>query len=116
MMSDGPEEVLYSPASGMHVNTQRLFDNFKGIKQQEYEAALSKFLEGNIAKHSFDDLSLCLSYLETVDGAAVTPAYREELLDGVVASNQVRRISSYTWLLDPSVPAIGEDDLSFLRC
>ena len=115
MMSDGPEEVLYSPANGMHQNTQKLFDNFKGVKHGEYEAALSKFLSGNIARHSFDDLSLCLLYLETADRAALTSAYREELFEGVVASNQIKRVSSYTWLLDPSVPADGEDDLSFLR-
>jgi serine/threonine protein phosphatase PrpC len=116
MMSDGPEEVLYSAANGMHANTQKLFDNFKGVKSKEYVAALSKFLSGNISKHSFDDLSLCLLYLETADKAALSPAYREELFEGVVASNQVSRISSYTWLLDSSIPAKGEDDLSFLRC
>ena len=116
MMSDGPEEVLYSAANAMHANTQKLFDNFKGVKAKEYEAALTKFLAGNIAKHSFDDLSLCLLYLENIDKAALTPVYQEELLDGVTASNQLTRISSYTWRLDPSISPKGEDDLSFLRC
>lgn len=116
MMSDGPEEVLYSGAGGMHRNTQKLFDNFMGVRRAEYTAALEKFLSGNIARHSFDDLSLNLLYLETADFEQLTPAYREELFDGVVSRSQVCRVSSYAYLLDPSVPAKGTDDLSFLRC
>ncbi|MBQ8358049.1 MAG: protein phosphatase 2C domain-containing protein [Clostridia bacterium] len=116
MMSDGPEEVLYSGVSGMHRNTQKLFDNFMGVRRAEYGAALTKFLEGNIAKHSFDDLSLNLLYLETADSGSLSPAYKEELFEGVVAKNQAVRVSSYAYLLDPTLPPKGTDDLSFLRC
>ena len=116
MMSDGPEEVLYSGAGGMHRNTLKLFDNFNGVRHGEYMAALSKFLSGNIAKHSFDDLSLNLLYLETAEWGKLSEAYRAELLEGVTSMEQVRRVSSYACLLDPSVPATGKDDLSFLRC
>ncbi len=116
MMSDGPEEVLYSGAGGMHPNTLKLFDNFVGLREAEYTAALAKFLESNIARHSFDDLSLNVLYLETAEWGKLTPAYREELFAGVVSTEQTRRVSSYAYLLDPSVPAHRQDDLSFLRC
>jgi serine/threonine protein phosphatase PrpC len=114
MMSDGPEEVLYS-AGGMHRNTLKLFDNFAGVGSAEYTAALEKFLKGSIAKHSFDDLSLNVLYLETVDTLKLNPAYRGEMLAGVSSLTQIRRVSSYAYLLDNSLPAGSPDDLSFLR-
>lgn len=116
MMSDGPEEVLYSAAGGMHPNTLKLFDNFVGLRNAEYTAALRNFLSANISKHSFDDLSLNVLYLETAEWSKLSPAYREELLEGVNSLEQVRRVSSYACLVDPSVPATCRDDLSFLRC
>ena len=116
MMSDGPEEVLYSGAGGMHPNTLKLFDNFVGLRQADYTAALAKFLESNIARHSFDDLSLNVLYLETAEWQKLNLAYREELFAGVTSTEQVQRVSSYAYLLDPSVPAKRQDDLSFLRC
>ncbi len=116
MMSDGPEEVLYSAAGGMNRNTLKLFDNFAGRGRKEYGAALDKFLEGTIAKHSFDDLSLNVLYLETAEWSALSPAYREELLAGVYSLEQVQRVSSYACVLDPTLPAKTQDDLSFLRC
>lgn len=115
MMSDGPEEVLYSGADGMHQNTGKLFDNFRGVAQSDYSAALSKFLTGNIAKHSYDDLSLNLLYLETVDGAKVSSAYKEELFAGLTGRAQVRRVSAYAYFADPTLPCGKADDLSFLR-
>jgi hypothetical protein len=116
MMSDGPEEALYSGAAGMHRNTLKLFENYSGRCRAEYVAALDKFLEGTIAKHSFDDLSLNLLYLESAEWNNISPAYREELLAGVQSVSQVRRVSCYAHLLDSSLPAAGVDDLSFLRC
>ena len=114
MMSDGPEEVLYG-AGGMHRNTLKLFDNFAGVGCAEYTAALKKFLESSISKHSFDDLSLNVLYLESVDTAAMKPTYRGELFEGITSLSQVCRMSSYAYLLDASIPAKSRDDLSFLR-
>ena len=114
MMSDGPEEVLYG-AGGMHRNTLKLFDNFAGVGRAEYTAALEKFLHSSISKHSFDDLSLNVLYLESVDTATVKPPYYRELMEGVTSLSQVCRMSSYAYLLDASLPAKGQDDLSFLR-
>ena len=116
MMSDGPEEVLYSAVGGMHQNTQKLFDNFAGVRRAEYTVALQKFLSGNIAKHSFDDLSLNLLYLETAEYAKLSTPYREEMFAGLSSTEQVTRVSSYAYLLDPSKPATKSEDLSFLRC
>lgn len=114
MMSDGPEEVLYS-TEGMHANTQKLFDNFRGVSRSEYEKALSAFLTRSVAKHSYDDLSLNLLYLETADSTDLAPAYRDELFAGLRSRSQVRRVSSYAYFVDPTLPPCGEDDLSFLR-
>ena len=114
MMSDGPEEVLYG-TGGMHRNTLKLFDNFKGMCRAEYTAALQSFLTRSIAQHSFDDLSLNLLYLECAEREKLKPAYVEELLGDVKATSQVRRVSAYTYFLDPTLPASGSDDLSFLR-
>ena len=116
MMSDGPEEVLYSAAGGMHQNTQKLFDNFAGVRRAEYTAALQKFLSGNIAKHSFDDLSLNVLFLETVEWKNLSTPYREELFAGLSSTEQVTQVSSYAYLLDPSKQATKSEDLSFLRC
>ncbi|MBE6691281.1 MAG: protein phosphatase 2C domain-containing protein [Ruminococcaceae bacterium] len=116
MMSDGPEEVLYSGAGGMHQNTQKLFDNFVGVRRAEYTAALQKFLTGNIAKHSFDDLSLNLLYLETVEWSKLSTPYRQELMEELRSTEQVERVSSYACFLDPSRKATRDEDLSFLRC
>ena len=116
MMSDGPEEVLYGAADGMHPNTMRLFDNFVGVRREDYAAALKKFLSGSVAGVSYDDLSLNLLYLETAEGARLSDAYREELFEGIVSTEQVVRVSSYAYLLDSSLSATREDDLSFLRC
>lgn len=115
MMSDGPEEVLYSGVDGMHQNTVKLFDNFRGVTEGDYAAALSKFLTGNIAKHSYDDLSLNLLYLETVDGAKVSPAYAAELFSDLKGSAQLRQVSAYAYFADPTLPCDKADDLSFLR-
>lgn len=115
MMSDGPEEVLYSGADGMHQNTLKLFDNFRGVTQADYAAALSKFLTGSIAKHSYDDLSLNILYLEAVDGARTSSAYAKELFAGLRGREQLRRVSSYAYFVDPTLPCDKEEDISFLR-
>lgn len=115
MMSDGPEEVLYSPVAGMHPNTRKLFENFGGLMRAEYTAALTKFLQRSIAAHSFDDLSLNLLYLDAADRDSLRPAALEEMLSDITSPAQVTRVSSYAYFLDPTVPPVTEGDLSFLR-
>lgn len=115
MMSDGPEEVLYHPQTGMHPNTQKLFDNFVAVGLARYEAILKQFLEKTVAGRSFDDLSLNLLYLETVDESTVSPEYREELLCGIRGAGQVKQISAEGYLLDETRPEGAPSDLAFLR-
>lgn len=115
MMSDGPEEVLYNAAGGMHQNTLKLFDNYAGVCHDQYEANLQRFLTRTVSRHSFDDLSLNMLYLESADSESLTPEYREELLRGIEGEGQVRRVSSYAYLLDASREAGKPADLSFLR-
>ena len=113
MMSDGPEEVLYDAASGMHQNTQKLFDNFAGVPVEQYRANLERFLERTVARHSYDDLSLNLLYLETLERESVSPAYEPELFGDVTGKGQIRRISAYGYFLDPTAPAGESIDPSF---
>ena len=115
MMSDGPEEVLYTAAGGMHQNTLKLFDNFAGMPRRQYEENLERFLSRTIARHSYDDLSLNLLYLETVDAAAVSEEYRDELLAGIEGAGQVKRVSTYACYLDSTLPRGAAADLSYLR-
>ena len=114
LMSDGPEEVLYDAASGMHQNTQKLFDNCAGVPTAQYRANLQRFLERTVSRHSYDDLSLNLLYLESVDQDAVTPEYKEELFAGITGERQITRVSAYGYFLDPTAPAGQSVDLSFL--
>ena len=115
MMSDGPEELLYSVAGGMHQNTQKLFDNFAGVGEAQYKDNLERFLSRTVARHSFDDLSLNLLYLENADTTALSDEYREELLAGIEGKGQIKRVSAYAYMLDPTLPAGEAADLSFLK-
>ena len=115
MMSDGPEEVLYNAAGGMHQNTLKLFDNFAGVTRAQYEANLERFLSRTVARHSFDDLSLNLLYLETADTAVISEEYRDEALDGIEGMGQVKRVSAYAYYVDATLPRGKAADLSFLR-
>lgn len=115
MMSDGPEEVLYQAQTGMHPNTQRLFDNFVGVGAARYAAMLEQFLAKTVAGHSFDDLSLNLLYLETVDESRITPEYREELLSELSGIGQVKRMSATAYFIDPTREAGAPLDESW-RC
>ena len=68
-----------------------------------------------MARQSFDDLSLNLLYLETVDANAVKPEYAEELLSGIQSSGQMRRVSHYAYYVDPTLSGGEPVDLSILR-
>ena len=115
MMSDGPEEVLYDAAGGMHRNTLKLFDNFAGVPRAQYEANLERFLSRTVARHSYDDLSLNLLYLEAVESSAVSSEYREELLAGIEKTGQIKRVSAYAYHLDPTLSGGAPTDIEFLR-
>lgn len=115
LMSDGPEEMLYIMGDGMHQNTQKLFDNFRGVTAKSYEQALQKFLAESVSKFSSDDLSLNLLYLESVEKEGLSPEYKKELFADVSASSQIRRVSQYAYLIDPTLPFDKKDDLSTYR-
>ena len=115
MMSDGPEELLYSAAGGMHQNTLKLFDNYAGVSEAQYRENLERFLTRTVARHSYDDLSLNLLYLENADNTAITPEYKNELFADIEGAGQVKRVSAYAYMLDPSLPAGESVDLSFLK-
>ncbi|MCL2630111.1 MAG: protein phosphatase 2C domain-containing protein [Firmicutes bacterium] len=97
LMSDGPEEVLYSAQQGLHENAKKLFSNFKGVKSADYCDALSKFLSKQISKFSYDDLSLNILYLTDVDTASASEEYTNYLFEDV---NEMITLSSYSYFLD----------------
>ncbi|MBQ9777756.1 MAG: protein phosphatase 2C domain-containing protein [Clostridia bacterium] len=114
MMSDGPEEVLYNATGGMHQNTLKLFDNYAGVQHDQYAANLERFLSRTVSRQSFDDLSVNLLYLETVDSAAVSGEYKQELFEGITTEGQIKRISHHAYQLDPTMSGGAPADLAQL--
>ena len=98
----------------MHQNTQKLFDNCAGLPTEQYRANLERFLSRTVARHSYDDLSLNLLYLESVERESISDEYAAELLSGITGSGQIKRVSAYAYYLDPTAPAGEAVDLSFL--
>jgi hypothetical protein len=99
LMCDGVEEVMYSRAAGLNENTKKLFLNKKGVKNENYNLILNKFLTKQISRLSDDDLSLNLLYLEDCDSEQISKDYLDYMLDGV---NETVPVSSYAYFLDNS--------------
>jgi hypothetical protein len=114
MMSDGPEEVLYNATGGMHQNTLKLFDNYAGVQHDQYAANLERFLSRTVSRHSFDDLSVNLLYLETVDSSSLSDEYKQELFEGISTEGQIKRVSYHAYHLDPTLSGGAPADLAQL--
>ena len=101
LMSDGPEEVLYSKEEGLHDNTFKLFSNFKGINQREYGQAIEKLLKENIANFSYDDLSLNVLYLDQFQ-LDENKKSTQDILSKVQYVEQIIQVSRVNFLIDLS--------------
>ena len=112
LMSDGPEEVLYHPINGMHINCLKLFHNFNNHTCEEYNKILNKFLKNQVAKYSYDDLSINILYLSTIDTDRDTEAVVKDFVMDIKNLNQIEDVSSYAKFLDGTTQYKDKDDLS----
>ena len=51
-----------------------------------------------------------------MEWSKLSTPYRQELMEELRSTEQVERVSSYAYFLDPSRKATRDEDLSFLRC
>ncbi len=109
LMSDGPEEVFYDKHKGMHHNTLKVFQNFQNVIEEEYETVLKNLLDNNVAKYSFDDLSLNLLFLEEVSTQNLSKDYAETLFKDIISKRQIIRRSRMTVFVDDSVEYFPRD-------
>ena len=112
MMSDGPEEVLYHPINGMHINCLKLFHNFNNYKCDEYNKILNKFLKNQVAKYSSDDLSINILYLSSIDTDTVKQDVVKDFVFDIRNLNQIEDVSAYAKFLDGTWEYKDKDDLS----
>ena len=112
LMSDGPEEVLYHPINGMHINCLKLFHNFNNSTCEEYNKILNKFLYNQVAKYSYDDLSINLLYLSTIDTEKARIDVVKDVVMDIKNLKQIEDISSYAKFLDGTTKYKDKDDLS----
>jgi len=100
MMSDGPEEVLYSPQDGIHPNAYAIFQNFHQTMPNKYVEILKALLENEVARFSYDDLSLSLLYLDWHDVDEKNLVKSLEFFEGVMSMDQFKKMSKDTYLID----------------
>ena len=100
MMSDGPEEVLYSPQDGVHPNAYAIFQNFHSTIPSKYVEILKSLLEKEISRFSYDDLSLNMLYLDYVDIDESNIVKSLEFFEGVMSKDQFKQSSKDTYYLD----------------
>ena len=112
LMSDGPEEVLYHPINGMHINCLKLFHNFNNNTCEEYNKILNKFLTHQVAEYSYDDLSINILYLSTIDTNRARIDVIKDVVMDIKNLNQIEDVSSYAKFLDGTTKYKDKDDLS----
>ena len=115
LMSDGPEEVLYHPVNGLHENCLKLFESFNSQTCEKYNTILEKFLSTKIAQYSYDDLSINMLYLASVDSKVEKKEVVDDMFKDIKNINQVIEKSSYGIFLDNSYTYKDVDDLSKIR-
>lgn len=103
LMSDGPEEALYSKNDGLNDNTFILFEGFKGSLLKEYNDFLKSILENKISEISYDDLSLNILYHDVINTNTLKDTVLiKELLDNLNLE-QIIPLSKYSVLIDESI-------------
>ena len=112
LMSDGPEEVLYHPINGMHINCLKLFHNFNHHTEKDYDEILNNFLKNQVGKYSYDDLSINILYLSTIDSDVDAEEVVKDFVMDIKNLNQIEDVSSYAKFLDGTTQYSDKDDLS----
>ncbi len=112
LMSDGPEEVLYHPINGMHINCLKLFHNFNNHTCDEYDKILEKFLKNQVGKYSYDDLSINILYLSSVDTDTANIEVVKDMVMDIKNLAQIEDVSAYAKFLDGTTEYKEKDNLS----
>jgi len=106
LMSDGPEEVLYDPQKKtLNQYLVNLFGMYKGNEYNSYKKTLERFLNEQISKYSYDDLSMNFMYMENESIEFYknkSDFYLQEIMDKVTKGARVHQLSSYAFLVDDS--------------
>ena len=106
LMSDGPEEVLFDPVKktiNQYINN--LFNMYKGTSFDQYKKTLERFLEEQISKYSYDDLSMNFMYMENEPIEYYKnkgSGYTEELISKIQNGARVLQTSGYAYIIDDS--------------
>jgi hypothetical protein len=100
MMSDGPEEVLYSPQEGIHPNAYAIFQNFHNTISSKYVEILKSLLEQEISRFSYDDLSINMLYLDYLDVDSKNLVTSLEFFEGVMSKDQFKQTAKDTFFID----------------
>ncbi len=105
LMSDGPEEVLYDTENKtLNPYIKNLFNMYKGTKQDSYYQTLHRFLEEQVSKYSYDDLSLNFLYLEneTIEYYKTKNEGYIHYLKEILSKASIIKKSGYTYLIEDS--------------
>jgi hypothetical protein len=109
LMSDGPEEVLFDPIKKtLNQYIINLFGMYKGTEYYSYKKTLERFLQEQISKYSYDDLSMNFMYMENESlefYKARGDDYFNDLVSKINKGARVLQLSSYAFLLDDSFEA-----------
>ena len=114
LMSDGPEEVLYDLENQtLNPYIKNLFAMYKGGNSDNYKQTLLRFLDEQVSKYSYDDLSLNFLYIENEpfeyykdQGAS----YIKYLKDKVQKGAKVIKKSGYSYMIEDSYEEFGSKE------
>ncbi len=106
LMSDGPEEVLYDIENKtLNPYIEKLFSMYKGTTKDTYSTTLLRFLDEQVSKYSYDDLSINFLYIENEPIEYYKELGQEYLqyLNGKLDNgSDVIRKSGYSYMIDDS--------------
>jgi len=73
---------------------------------------LNKFLKNQVAKYSYDDLSINILYISNVDSDRDSEAVVKDFVMDIKNLNQIEDVSAYAKFLDGTTQYKDKDDLS----
>ena len=103
MMSDGLGEVFYSEHNGVRTDVSQFLEGYKNIPQKEYEKELENAFQKQLRDMSTDDLSINVLLLERVNILESEEAYQKHILNNVYSTDQLFRLSPYSFAVHPSL-------------
>lgn len=105
LMSDGPEEVLYDINNQtLNPYIKNLFKMYQGTTQDTYSKTILRFLDEQVSKYSYDDLSMNFLYIENEPISYYKGLGQEYItyLKQKLEQSKVTRKSGYSYMMDDS--------------